>query len=270
MPTPIQEELIVPTAVKYLLKRQIDNLEPTSQYKLSQRMGMGVEAVQSRLLRAGVEFFLMPINGEGSSQKLTMLYIRSMPLDMLDAYGYGPEHLSASISFSTSVPEIRNGEMEEVELGTEIQVPEEDPVLESVVEQVPLAPIPFLDEEPAAEDEVDEVVQLDPYAPYRIDAQQFEVLRPQLLPSKELYAAARAQGFAERAINRAVGGDKMVFQPVGPFWRPFVYKGTRWYLKELLDHLEESDYTYRIQTARDKKRAKRAAFLSATFLAAQS
>jgi hypothetical protein len=98
---------------------------------------------------------------------------------------------------------------------------------------------------------------LDPYAPYRITRDKYEVLKEHLVTYEELVQVAREHGYSVAAIRRATGGDRMRYPLPSFFWRPYVLGKKRYYLKDVIDHLPESDLTYKSRGKLDKVRRER-------------
>lgn len=212
----------VEIAVTYLAKRQLQG-RPTTLRQLGKRMNFVSGAVLDAMEERGVRYALIPHDEIGSrvrwGQSKTEVMLR-----------YVPENYAKILGVSV-------GEVEKS--FTRIFGENPKPVAEYVEAQ---------------EYEAYVAEKVDPFSDYRISRDKYEAIKKDLITFEELMQVAREKGFSVSAIRRATGGDRMSLPLPSFFWRPFVLGKKRFYLKDLLYHLDESDKTYTDRTKRDQKR----------------
>lgn len=224
MPSPIPTAKVLETALSYLVRRQLQG-RPTSVRNLSKRMGLGGSTLLAKMRQEeGLEFMLVQHSEEFIQGKVEIL-IRDLPPFWYGFLGVDAETLKES--FDALLPE-------------GAAPLEDDPTI--------LAP---------EEVRISDAETLDPYHPYRITEEQFYTLRPHLITSRELFNEATKRGYSSSAISRATGGDRMRFKIVGPLWRPYIYQGKRYFLREVLSVLEQSYKSYKFRSTATRKRLKR-------------
>jgi hypothetical protein len=189
---------------------------------VSKRIGSSIEVALSLLDYNQVKYMLSPL-GKGDRLTTTEILIEDMPDDLLGIVGLSREVITSSfekiVGDSHKLSELKNSTVSEQNVR----------VLEG----------------------------LDPYARYRITHDQFKTLEDQLISYEELEQVAREKGFKVSAIRRAVGGDRMRLTPISPLWRPFVLGKKRYYMRDVLRKLDESDLTYKDESVRLRVRDRR-------------
>jgi hypothetical protein len=209
-------------AVTYLVKRQLQG-RPTTMRQLGKRMGIMSGRVLDAIEAQGVLYVL--VTHEELAGRVT--WGHSNTEVMLQ---HVPEYYAKIIGVS----------VDEIEKSfTDIygEQPKPHPRYKQAL----------ANGEPIAE-------SLDPFAGYRIDRDKYEALKVHLITFDELVQVAREKGFSVAAIRRATGGDRMRLPLPSFFWRPYVYGKKRFYLKDVLYHLGESDLTYRSRGKLDGRR----------------
>lgn len=223
MPTIIPMERIIDVVVAYIVKRQMQG-RPTTLRQMSRRVGIGVSAIKGLLEKNLVQYILIPYGEKEWVTSSIEIVIQSVP-----------PMLALRNHFTT----------EEVE--------------ESYQRFMGDMEIELLDPEPMEADErINPVDNMDPYASYRIDTRQYQAIKHELISHKKLIREGIKRGFPGRAIDRATGGNRMRYIPAGALWRPYMYRNNRYYLREVLNHLYQVFNMYKRQsTAELKKYRKR-------------
>lgn len=229
MPNPVAIGEVLDVALTYILRRQFQG-RPTTVRQVSKRIGLGISTVKTLFEQYNVVYVLFSQDEEWSSTAVEIA-IRSMPEYLAERNGFTLSDIETS--FNRLFGE---GGAEKLE---------EDSLLFQVE--------PLRTEEALV---LSEIHEMDPYHAYRIDTNQFKVMKPHLISLEDLKAEAKRKGYPTSAIMRAVGGDRMRYGLVSPVWRPYVYRNIRYYLKDVLNHLPEVFQTYkRPKTGQKKLRA---------------
>lgn len=215
MPRWIPETQILVDAVRYLCARQLAD-RPTTLRQLSQRMGLGAPTLLGRFEKAYVHYVLIPY-GKGWGNGNIEILLQEIPDKLAEETGIENQEL-----LSTYEKILKTREAEFLEKQERITVPEDSPG-----------------------EELEPYEEMDPYAPYRIGLQEFRMLEHQLISYAELREIARERGYKSTAIMRATGGDRMRYKLPSMHWRPYVFRNKKYYLKEILRHLSESDRMYK-------------------------
>lgn len=204
--------LMLELATIYLTKRQLQG-RPTTLRRLGKRMGISASQVLDGLESKGLRYVLLAHEELGGRKKRGTTNTEVL-------LSHVPEAYAKSISLDAQAVE---------ESFREVFRSDPEPVDDYVEAQ-----------------EAGQVIAdtLDPFAPYRITPDKYEVLKEFLITFEELVQVAREQGYAVSAIRRACGGDRMREPLPSFFWRPYVLGKKRFYLKDVVDHLVESDKTY--------------------------
>lgn len=225
MPRVPKDELVY-TAVMYLGKRQLQK-RPTTLRQLSKRMGIGGPRILGIFEQHHVIYTLIPYAEKAFISQLEVL-LKEIPEEIASRAGIPKEEVEASYS----------------DLLAEAEVAEE--------EFLTVTPHTLVNE-----DVLEPVEAIDPLVYYRIDEEQLNALMPELITYKELVAAAKKKGYRPSAIWRATGGDRMEFKLPGPLWRPYIFRKKRYYLKEVLNYLDQSDLTYKKRSTAELRRQER-------------
>lgn len=222
MPRPIPLEQVVDVVVSYVVRRQIQR-RPTTLRQVSKRVGLGVPTVKAQLEKAGVQYVLIPYGEKEWVTSGIEILITSMS-----------ERLAERNFFTVQqVEQSYRDFIGDVEL------------------------LPLEEEEEGDDEDFDPVENMDPYYPYRIDTKQYQALKHELIDYQTLIREARERGYSGSAIMRSVGGDRMRYALPGPLWRPYVYRNKRYYLREVLNHLNQSYKNYKLSHTAEKKRYRR-------------
>lgn len=223
MPRPILFSDVIDIAVSYVAKRQLQG-RPTTMRQLAKRIGLGSSTIKGVLEQHGVQYVLIPYDDKHWSQSNIEIVLSTLP-----------ENIAVRNGFS----------VEEIEKSFERLFEEEPEPVEQEEDGI------------EADIETDPVLNLDPYAPYRITSAQYQALRNELIDFPTLVEEGKKRGYPYRAIFRAVGGDRMRYKLPSAVWRPYFYKKKRYYLKEVLNHLNEVYLTYKNDNTADLKRYRR-------------
>lgn len=217
-------EHVIDVALSYIVKRQIQG-RPTTLRQVSKRVGLGVSTVKGQFEKYAVQYVLIPFEEDNWTSSAIEVAVSSMPEKLAERNRFTVQQVEES--YKNFMGDIELWPLEEGEEGE------------------------WEDRELGA------ITNMDPYYPYRIDTQQFQALKHELITFPELIEEGKKRGYSGAAIIRSVGGHKMVYALPGPLWRPYVYRNKRYYLKEVLNHLNQSYITYRSAVTAGKKRHRR-------------
>lgn len=220
MPKSIPMEQVIDVVVSYVVKRQVQG-RPTTLRQLSKRVGLGAPTIKGILEKHLVQYVLIPYGKKDWVTSGIEIAITAMPDMLAERNHFTVQQVEESYQRFLGDMKLEPVEEEEYE-----------------------------DEE----GEIDPVTNMDPYAPYRINTEQYQTLKHELIPYLELIREARKRGFSGSAVMRATGGDRMRYELPGPLWRPYVYRNKRFYLREVLNHLNQSYKTYKLSGTADLKR----------------
>lgn len=215
----------VEVAVFFLVKRQLQG-RPTTLRLLSKRIGLAASRLLDAVEVYGIRYVLV------SHEELRGRVAR------------GQNNTEVLLSYMPKDYALRlNIEAERVEESFRSVMGEDPEPVDEFVE--------------AQEKGIEVAEKLDPFSGYRITKDKYEVLKNNLITFEELVQIGREQGYSVAAIRRATGGDRMRYQLPSFFWRPYVLGKKRYYLKDVIDHLPESDRTYKSRGKLDKVRRER-------------
>lgn len=216
------------TLLTYQVRRQLQG-RPTTLRQLSKRMGLGAPYVQGLLERSSIQYSL-----------ISYVDTPKTHLDNVEILlGSMPEKLAAEMGV----------DLEALAYSYNRVMREETEPLERVEERkTPTLP---------GEEVLEELDSVDPYARYRISEEQYAALRHQLISFQELMTEARMRGYKTTAIRKATGGSRMRYPLAGPLWRPYLVGKKRYYLRELLKNLDQSDKMYLHQSVAKRRKAAR-------------
>src|SRR5690606_17032795 len=193
------------------------------------RMGLGGERLTGIFERERVQYVLIPYAGKRLQGNIEIL-LSQLPEQLAIELGIDNVELQESFQKMFAKSQIKALEPHEA-----LPVPENSPG-----------------------DELSPEETMDPYAFYRINDRQFVSLQDQLITFDELVRVAKKKGYTYRAIYRATGGPKMRYILPSQLWRPYVYRKKRYFLKEVLHYLHESDKTYQNPGVVQRNRRERA------------
>lgn len=222
MPHPIKHSDVIDTAVSFVARRQIQG-RPTTMRQLAKRVGLGASVIKSVFEEHGIQYVLIPY-GEGKwAQSSIEIALMTLPEKVALRNGYTVKDVEDSYEkiFNSVQPE-------------------------------PLEP-----DEEGVFATIDPVLNMDPYGPYRIGTKEYQTLKHELIDFRTLVEEGKKKGYPYRAIQRATGGDRMRYKLPSPIWRPYVYKKKRFYLREVLNHLNQVYKTYKRSSTADLKRVNR-------------
>lgn len=226
-------------SLRFVLCRQIAN-RVTTLYQLYNNVSTGTDYLKGILEKAKVEYVLIP-HSEKFHRRTTEILISHIPEDTIEAISTvkkGRKYISTGIT-AESIKESYN------HLFGQIDVKHYAPIEYRKVRE----------DTPGDDLSIEE--QSDPYVKYRIEKEEFEGLKDQLIKRDNLMQIAKYRGFTYNQIRRAVGEPKMRFKLVNENWRPYVYQGDRYFHISVLDFLYESDKTYFTPFEGRQQRAKR-------------
>jgi hypothetical protein len=232
MPKVPNEELIY-TAVRYLGRRQLQG-RPTTLRQLSKRMGIGGSRILGIFEQFYVIYTLIPYAERSFISQIEVL-LKEVPELIAERSGVPKENLEQAY----------------VRLLEEVEVEKED--------LLTVYPHTLADE-----DMLNPVETVDALVYYRITEDQFQTMLPELISYEQLMKAAKKRGYRGSAIWRATGGDRMEYKLPGPLWRPYIFRKKRYYLKEVLNYLDQSDLTYKKPSTARLRREKRTGIIEST------
>lgn len=236
MPKSVPMEQVIDVVVLYIVKRQLQG-RPTTLRQVSKRVGLGAPTIKAQLEKYSVKYVLIPYGEKEWVTSSTEIAIQSMPSRLAERNGLTIEQVEQSYV--------------------------------DILDSVELEPLESEVEEEEDVEELDPVTNMDPYYPYRIDTNQYQALKHELIDYRGLIREARKRGYSGSAIMRAVGGDRMRYALPGPLWRPYVYRNKRYYLREVLNHLNQCYRTYKLEKTGEKKRYRRKKNLETAVLASK-
>lgn len=213
-------EFVIDVEVFYIVKRQLQG-RPTTLRQVCKRVGLGAPMVKGILEKNRVQYILIAYGEKDWVTSGIEIAIKSLPENIAIRNGYTTQQIEDAY---------------EKYFG--------DYVLEKVEETVPIDPGTIFKRGGPKEEE-DPVLAADPYAYYRIDTPQFQVLKHELIAYSDLIKEAMDRGYSGSAIRRATGGHRLIYELAGPLWKPYMYKNKRYYLREVLNHLNQSYKTYK-------------------------
>lgn len=223
MPKPIPMEQVIDVVVSYVVKRQLQG-RPTTLRQVSKRVGLGTSTIKGQLEYYLVQYVLIPYGEKDWVTSSIEIAIASMPDLLAERNNFTVQQIEESYNRFLG--------------GVKLELMEEEGEEED-------------------EEEIDPVTNMDPYYPYRINTQQYQALKNELIAYQELVREAKERGYSGSAIMRSVGGDRMRYIILGPLWRPYVYRNKRFYLREILNHLNQSYKSYSVEGTADLKRWRR-------------
>lgn len=225
MPKPLPSYRVLEIAIKYISHRQIQG-RVTTLRQFATRCGLGVSRLKGMFEKNKVEYVLLP-HQSWRSHSIEIL-IKDVPQELADLYKIDRKLVQRS--YGKLLKEAK--EMDKVE---KIAATEDSPGFEMTPEE-----------------------EVDPYLPYRINDQQFAALIDDLIEWSELLRIALDRGYSKWAIYRATGGPMMRYVFPSEVWRPYIVGKKRYFLREVLKHLPESDKTYKSPIQAIMKRQHRA------------
>lgn len=220
MPHPIPMEDVIDVLIIYLAKRQMQG-RPTTLRQMSKRIGLGAPVLKAELEKNAVQYILIPHGERDWVTSSTEIAIVSLPEKLASRNGLSLEKIEESFQKYFG----KHG-LEPIDLDDQLTVG-------------------------------DRVLDMDPYAPYRITTDQYRALKSQLISYPQLIQEARERGYSGRAVERAVGGNRLRYGLASELWRPYVFRNHRYYLREVLNYLAESYTTYLMDSTAEKKKNQR-------------
>lgn len=216
MPHPIPQQKILSRILRYIINRQISN-RPTTLLQTAKTIGIGANSIKRYLEVSHIDYVLI-CHFNKTSAAMTEILIRDIPNEWLEEISLRKVRYQYVLT-GISGKAIRNS-------------------FKSIIGKAKIREVSPVGESEIFEEDVDY------YFPYRINDRQFEILKDRLISFPELCRIAVEQGYTCSAIIRAVGGYKMLYNFPSPIWRPYIYRGDRFYSREVLKVLDESDKTY--------------------------
>lgn len=86
--------------------------------------------------------------------------------------------------------------------------------------------------------------KVDAFDKKRLTERQFKVLEPFMITRLQLLKLGMEAGYSQHILLRAMG-EAGRFKPPSSVWLPHIYRGKYYYAREVLNHLEECEQTYR-------------------------
>lgn len=222
----VPDNEVIYTAVRYLGRRQLQG-RPTTLRQLSKRIGLGGPRVLGIFEQFRVVYTLIPYAERSFISQIEVL-LKEVPEPIAERAGVPKNSLEQSY----------------VRLVEAVEINEED--------LLTVTPHTLADE-----DMLEPTEAVDALVYYRITEDQLQTMLPELITYEQLMEYAKKKGYRGSAIWRATGGDHMQYKLPGPLWRPYIFRKKRYYLKELLNYLDESDLTYAKPSTARKRREQR-------------
>ena len=225
MPKSVGINEVAPVVLAYIIKRQQQG-RPTSLRQVSKRVSLGMPTIRTCLDREKTLYYEIAYGGHILSHEIEIA-VRSISERMASAIGVSVAEVEESYRriFGEGEPDI----------------------VRTVESPIKVSNKPSLVTLKA------EVVG-DPYAPFRIEREEYRRIKKNLISYASLIQEARLQGVPGSAVMRAVGGDRLRYSPVSPAWRPYIYRNHRYYARDVLKRLDEVFLTYKHRNYGERKR----------------